>query len=279
MKTVLTLFLSLIVTCSFGQDKVYETFKSTRIINGHSTESLWKREMNFFLGHRFGDFTQGMSNMWNSTDVRIGVDYGVSNNLMAGFGLAKGAGPYRELADGYLKYKVLEQMTSGMPISVSLLATVSHTSMDASTDSTSAVSFTKWEHRMAYCFQALIAHKLNDRIAVQFMPTYVHRNYVAFEDENGLLSLGFAGKFQITKMFGITAEYYYLLNTNRVVGDITYRDPLSIGFEFDTGGHVFKIALTNSEGFGETQFIPHTMSSWNGGGYRFGFNLGRVFKI
>lgn len=53
----------------------------------------------------------------------------------------------------------------------------------------------------------------------------------------------------------------------------------SIGYELETGGHVFQIHFTNSFGIVESQFYPHTDTKWDDAGIRLGFNVSRVFTL
>ncbi len=275
----IALLLSIITLNSYSQEPVYHTFNTTRIGNGHSTETLWKKELDLFFGHKFGDYTNGLKNTFYTTDVSFGFDYGLTNNLLGGLSIAKGAGPYRDLINGYLKYKVKQQQKDGFPFNISVLGNTSYSTMDASTDSTSPVSFKKWEHRLAYTFQVLVSKKVNERFSIQLSPTLSHRNYVAYNDENSLFSLGFAGRYQLTKVLGITMEYYLNFPHNRQFLSQTYYDPFTLGIEFNTGGHVFRILLSNAAGFNESQFIPYTNSTWKNGGFRLGFAFGRLFKM
>ncbi len=262
-----------------GQEKVYNTFNTTRIGNGHSTETLWKKELDLFFGHKFGDYSNGLKNTFNARDVSFGADYGITNKMQVGYAISKGAGPYRELVNGYLKYKVIQQEKDGNPINLTLLANTAYSVMDASSDATSPVSFKSWEHRLSYTFQALISKKINERFSLQIAPTLSHRNYVAFEDVNTMASIGFASRYQLNKVIGVTLEYYLNLPRNRSVLGQTYYDPFTLGVEFSTGGHVFRILFSNSAGFGESQFIPYTNSTWKNGGFRLGFAFGRLFKM
>ncbi len=77
----------------------------------------------------------------------------------------------------------------------------------------------------------------------------------------------------------LTTEYYLNLPNSRSVLGQTYYDPLTVGVEFNTGGHVFRILFSNSAGFTESQFIPYTNSTWSNGGFRLGFAFGRLFKM
>ena len=111
------------------------------------------------------------------------------------------------------------------------------------------------------------------------MPTYVHRNYVAYEDEKGLFAMGIGGRLKLTRQFGIIADYFYVLPNLRKINGSVYYDPLSIGIEIETGGHVFHINFTNSQGIIENEFVPHTGTDWLKGEFRFGFNISRLFDL
>lgn len=279
LKSILLIITVCFSSTVLAQEKVYNTFNTTRLGNGHTTETLWKRELDLFFGHKFGDYSNGLKNTFYTTDVSFGADYGITNNLLTGFSISKGAGPYRELVNVFFKYKVMQQEKGGNPVNIALLANASYSTMEASSDSTSPVSFQKDVHRLAYTFQALISKKLNDRFSVQVVPTLMHRNYVAFEDVNTMGSIGFGARVQINKVLAFTTEYYLNLPNSRSVLGQTYYDPLTLGLEFNTGGHVFRILFSNSPGFTESQYLPYTNSTWENGGFRLGFAFGRLFKM
>jgi hypothetical protein len=88
------------------------TFNSTRVISGHSVEVLPEKTFEMRIEHRFGDIAgdnggvQTMFGFDNVSDMRIALEYGVTKNLMLGFGRCKGTGvPYRSLLDGFVKYR------------------------------------------------------------------------------------------------------------------------------------------------------------------------------
>ena len=58
-----------------------------------------------------------------------------------------------------------------------------------------------------------------------------------------------------------------------------YKNPLSIGVDIETGGHVFQLHFTNATGMNEKAFITGTTNSWAKGEIGFGFNLSRVFTV
>ena len=54
---------------------------------------------------------------------------------------------------------------------------------------------------------------------------------------------------------------------------------LHIGFEFETGGHVFHVNFTNSRGMLENDFLPYNSANWAQGAFRLGFTISRTFPL
>lgn len=263
---------------------IEQTFQSTRIVSGHSVECLRKNVLEFRVEHRFGDFAgsqggiQTLFGIDNSSDIRLALEYGITNNIMIGIGRSKGAGtPYRGLLDGFAKYRFLQQKRHKMPLSMTLVGGVFYTTMKASPDIYSVAHFPKQEHRFAYFAQLNIARKFGNLVSLALMPTLVHRNYVVADDQNTLFSLGGAMRWSITQRLGLTVEYYHVFNKNTIRP--TNYNALGFAVEILTFGHNFTVFVTNSKGFGETQFITNTYENWLKGQFRIGFCIGRKFEF
>ena len=261
------------------------TFSSTRVVNGHSVETLSKGTYEFRIEHRFGDIAGvngGIQNMFgfdNLSDMRIALEYGVTDQLMLGFGRSKGTGtPYRSLVDCFIKYKVISQEPKKSPISITAIAGSSFTYMTASADEGLVTHFPKAVHRLNYFAQVNIAHHFSDRGALQLSPTLVHRNYVANSDANELFALGVSGRIRLTSRFALIGEYYHCFNGSQT-RQSGFTNSGAIALEWFTFGHNFTINITNSGGIGETQFIPYTTEQWQDGQFRLGFTVGRKFVI
>ena len=259
------------------------TFNSTRVISGHSVEVLPEKTFEMRIEHRFGDIAglnggvQTMFGFDNVTDMRIALEYGVTKNLMLGFGRCKGTGvPYRSLLDGFVKYRFLEQVKDSMPVSLALIGGASFTYEKASSDISNVNHFPNVIHRFSYYTQLNLARRFGKLLSVSIMPTLVHRNYVADMDLNTLLTLGGAMRFRLSKKFFFLTEYYHCFNGSeyRQQG---YQNSLGIALEWSTFGHNFIINFTNSKGLGETQFIPYTRANWLDGQFRMGFCVSRQF--
>ncbi len=253
----------------------YATFKSTRIVTGHSIERMQEGQLDFRISHRFGQINSGAYEFWglDQANIHLSLEYGITNWLMVGMG----RGTYEKTFDGFMKYSILRQSKGerNMPVSFSYLTCM-------------AINTLKWKvpgelpfwDRASYVHQLLIARKFNERLSLELNPTFVHRNMVPTElDPNDLWAIGIGGRFKLTKRISINAEYYYVIPPVNDYRSIDTYNPLSIGFDIETGGHVFQLHITNSVAMIEKGFIGETTGNWFDGGIHIGFNISRVFAL
>ena len=288
MRLLLLLIGGLYLSSATAQDaeRVIQTFKDDKIVNTHSIETLPARKLDVRIGHRFGDLL-GDNGGWptlygleNATDVMIGAAYGVTNELSVGFHRTKGSGTLTALLNGTVKYRLLYQKTdNSSPVSLTFvgISTVSTTSRSPSEEA--ITSFPKTSHRFVHAAQLLVARKFGDRCSFQLIPSYVHRNLVTNEDENGIFSLGAAFRFQINKVLGVIGDLTYPFSSLRMPEGSGFYPPIGIGLEIDTGGHVFQVNFTNATGIIETDYIPYTRSNWTDLEFRLGFAISRKFTL
>lgn len=252
---------------------VTATFKSTRVINGHSTENAAAGVLDFRISHRFGYLSGGTGTLFglDAASMRIGFEYGISERLMAGVGRST----YQKALDGFVKYKILRQSTGkkAMPLSLSYFANTGINTLPWSFPDRENY----FSSRMSYTHQLLIARKFSDALSLQLSPTLVHRNLVATKAEkNDVFAIGIGGRQKLTSRTTVNAEYFYVL-PNQIAG--TYKNGLSLGLDLETGGHVFQLHVTNSQGMIEQAFITENTGDWLKGNVRFGFNISRVFTV
>lgn len=264
-----------------SQDTVAEinyataTFKSTRIMNGHSIEKMPPGQLDFRISHRFGLLNSGPYEFFglDQSNVHFGFNYGITDWLMLGIG----RGTYEKTFDGFAKFTCLRQSSGArvMPVSVSMLTSVSVKSVKWSDPE--RVNY--FSSRLSYVGQVMIARKISPGFSVQITPTYVHRNLVPTElDPNDLFAVGAGGRIKLTRRISFNAEYFYLVNSKARMSQTIY-DPLSLGFDIETGGHVFQLIFTNSLAMTEKGFIGETTGNWLKGDVHFGFNISRVFTL
>lgn len=250
------------------------TFRGTRIINGHSVEMLRQGEMEMIINHRFGRFNEGFNELFglDQANIRIGLDYGIKDWFSAGLGRSSLGKEF----DGFVKLRLLRQRLKGlggMPFSLTFFSSTAYNSAKV-TDDTRPLA---WQNRLAFTSQFYLARKFSDRFSAQLMPSYVHYNLVATNDQsNDLVALGAAFRYKVSKNFAVTGEYFHNLY-GQVQDGAT--NPLSFGVDINTGSHVFQLHLTNSTAMIEKQFIGETNGNWLDGDIHLGFNMVRTFKL
>ena len=250
------------------------TYKTTRIINGHSIETVSKNEMDLKISHRFGFVNSGAYDLFglDQATIRIGVDYGITDNLNIGVGRST----YEKTYDGFVKYKFLQQKSGAKntPITAAWISHMGINTLQTFGQGKDQVNFT---HRLHFTHQLLIARKFSEGFSAQITPSFVHRNLVdSLHHNNDVLALGIGVRQKINNRVSVNVEYFY------TVGDPLSEfnaNALSLGFDIETGGHVFQLFLTNAAAPFEKGFITDTVGKWSKGDIRFGFNVARIFNF
>jgi len=250
-------------------------FKSTHVINGQSVMQMHKNHLDFRIEHRFGLISDGIYNFFglDQSSIRLTLDYALTDWLTVGIGRSS----FDKTYDGSLKFRILRQSTGkvNMPISLSF-----YTDLAAFTRDFSDPTRTNYNSsRLSFVNQILVARKFTDKFSLQLSPTMVHRNLApTVLDPNDIYSLGIGGRYKITKRMALTAEYFYSIRPPR--SSEVYHDPIAIGIDIETGGHVFQIMLTNSPVMFDSGFITGTHNeNFFKGDIHLGFNISRIFSF
>lgn len=252
-------------------DYTTATFKTTRIVNGHSVENVAPGVLDFRISHRFGNVNGGAYALYglDEASMRMGFDYGLSKRWMIGIGRST----YQKQFDAFTKFKLLRQSTSGMPLTMSAVGTIMYKTLKF--DNPDRDNFLS--SRLFYSGQLLIGRKFSESLSLQLMPTIVHYNLVTgATDPNDIFALGAGGRMKLSKRVSVNVEYYYQLDEFKLPGTT---NSLSVGFDIETGGHVFQVYCTNSTGMTERTFISETNGNFFEGDIRLGFTISRVFTI
>ncbi|WP_378174870.1 DUF5777 family beta-barrel protein [Aquimarina sp. SS2-1] len=255
------------------KEYVTSTFKGTRILNGHSIENRKKGTLEFLISHRFGRINSGLEELYglDQSNIRIALEYGITDNLMTGFGRSS----FDKTYDGFIKYKMLKQAqgSGAFPVSVSLFGSVAYRTLeDFAPDNEPTFS-----QKLTYTTQVLIARKFSPSFSLQLTPTYVHRNSVKIDsDPHGIFAMGVGGRLKLNKRFAVNGEYYYTINP---LQSLDTTNSLALGLEIETGGHVFQIILSNAITMIEKSFITESTDQFFEGDIHLGFNISRAFQI
>jgi len=248
-------------------------FKSSRVIMSHSMEMIRPGVLDFRILHRFGNINDGAYEFFglDNATMRMSFDFGITKNLMIGVGRSTNQ---KEL-DGFIKYRIIHQSKGKGVMPFSLLAVAGSTmSLLKWSDPTRKNYFTS---RMAYYGQVILGRKLSEVVSLQLMPTIVHRNLVpTANDPSDMIAVGAGARIKMSKRISFNVDYYYRVNPNETDGTF---NPLSIGFDIETGGHVFQLHFTNAIGMNEKTFLTQSTNDWSKGDIQFGFNISRTFQL
>ena len=297
MKKILLLFSLLVSISLIAQEKKDKTpvpaFSSEKVILANTTELVGKGRMDFKVTHNFDDVggsRGGIRNFFgldNTTDVRIGFEVGVSNNLDLILARAKAAGNVSRIVELGMKYRFLQQTAdNSVPVSLALFLNNGISTMKASDSPTDPNYYKNLGDRSSQVIQLIIARKIG-RVSLQLNPTFLNQGYVVPNDQKSLFALGGAIRFPVSAKVNIIIDYFHPFRSQSskdffalpAQGGIKFYDPLSIGVEILTARHVFHLNFTNAREILENRFIPRTISNWGDGEFRWGFNLSRKFTL
>lgn len=249
-------------------------FKTTSVVNSHTIRGAGQNELLFSVKHRFANFSLGHYDLFGfdiMQSARIGFEYGILDNLTVGIGRST----LEKTVDGFVKYRFITQKRDGggAPISVAFVVG-------------SDIKTNRWKLEgvnypsasgMSYFYQILIARKFSDRISIQIIPGLVHQNMVKLsEDPNDTWVTGVSGRFKISSRISFNAEYFYVYNPPV---SVEFINPLSLGFSFDTGGHIFQVNFSNAPAMTERHIFTQTAGSWLDGDFALGFSIYRTFSF
>ncbi|MBL0134734.1 MAG: hypothetical protein IPP79_12380 [Chitinophagaceae bacterium] len=264
--------LSLVDDGKKEKEFITNAFKATRVINGQSIEFLGNGVLDLRILHRFGFVNTGIKNLFglDQANMRIGIDYGISKRVMVGFGRSN---VNKEL-DVFVKYRPIWQADGpgGSPVSVVLVSGMTYNTLPWTNPNRENYITS----RMGFYNQVIIGRKFSKSFSLQLAPIFVHRNLVdSITDNNDTYALGIGARMKLSNRVAFVMDYHPIL-AGRQTGT---EDPMSIGFDIETGGHVFQLHFSNATGMNEKAFITETRGKFWKGDIRFGFNLSRVFTI
>ncbi len=260
---------------------VITAFKSLKVVNFESTKLADKKDLFLIISHRFGTVKNGIDDFFglDQSVTQIKFIYGFTDWLNIGASRSSNQKKYGLQA----KYRLMPQEEDGFPVSIVgyNLITV-NTALDK--DIYPDINF---EQRLSYTTQLLLSRKVNKNLSLLIAPTYIHENLatrsfveqedgttIAYDEKNNQYAIGVGGRYKISKHVSLNLDYGIHLNRN---SNSVYNNPLSIGVDIETGGHVFQLHFTNAQAMFEEGFIVQAQVDWSDGDFFFGFNLVRVF--
>lgn len=241
-------------------------FKALQIVTGQSTKLTAKKEWYIIVAHRFGDVSAGFKDFFglDHASTKLGVIYGISKAVSVSLSRETNMKTF----EGAVKYRLVKQ-SENFPVDI-----VGYNVMGANTElDKDTYPYLKFSDRLSYLTQALISRRFSDKLSVQLTPSFVHKNLYepTIENKNQFLA-GLGGRYKISKRVSVNAEYFVNFDDHSF-----YKNPLSLGVDIETGGHVFQLLFTNSQINSDIGYLTNATGAWGKGHIFFGFNLYRVF--
>jgi hypothetical protein len=257
------------------QQITYATFKGTQLINAATNETPGEGVLQYVIAHRFGSFNDDyLYNFFglDNAQIRMQLDYGVTDKLNVGIGRSS----FLKVADGFIKYKLLQQQTGAKNVPVSL-------TLNSSINYRNARYTDGIDHyltdRFSYMHQAIIARKWNRKLSTLVSPSIVHFNLVpTAQDPNTTAHLTLGGRYKITNRMALTGESTLLSNRELSSGE-RFTAPIALGVDIETGGHVFQLHISNTRAMNAPYWMARNPYSISNGGLFLGFNISRVFTV
>ena len=259
--------LSEIDTVAAGKSKVESAFKALKIVNLESTKLAAKGDLYFIVAHRFGSVKDGFEGFYglDQAVTQLKFVYGLNDWLTI-------SGARSEIAYDFSgKLLLKSQETNGFPVAIAGFTSLAINN----TLKESLYPEMKFDNRLVYVTQLLVSRKFSNSLSLQLSPTYFHENFVIDNNQdNSQYAIGMGGRYKFAKRWSVNVDYAAHLNRSSTS---QFRDPLSIGVDLETGGHVFQMHFSSSQGMHESGFLGNSTGDWGKGDVFFGFNLLRVF--
>lgn len=261
-------------------ETVASAFKSLKIVNLESTKLAAKGDFYFIVAHRFGFIDKGFDDFFglDNANTQLKFLYGVNDWLTVHIGRSG----FQETYDLAAKYRLYAQKENGFPVTV-----VGFNSLAINSE-LKEEDFPKlqFENRLSYVAQVLISRKFSEKLSLEIAPSVFHENtlrdlldvnnalILPNPQDNTQFAIGLGGRYKLTNRWSVNVDYAAHLNR---ASQSNYKNPLSIGVDLETGGHVFQMHFTNAQAMHETGYLGQTVGDWSDGKIAFGFNLVRVF--
>jgi len=246
---------------------VESAFKGLKIVNLESTKLAAKGELYFVVAHRFGSVKDGFEGFFGLDNAVTQIKFVYGLNKWLSVAAARSEQAY----DVSAKYRLQPQIEKGFPFTIVAFNSLAFNNLLKEHN----LPKLKFQDRMTYLAQVLISRKFNEKLSLELIPTFFHENFVENDNqENSQVAIGVGGRYKVSKRVSINMDY--AMHGNRTSSSI-YRNPLSVGVDIETGGHVFQMHFTNSQGIHEAGFLGQSTGNWADGDIYFGFNLSRVF--
>jgi len=250
-------------------------FESSFIIDNPTDLLPIRNTLEAVISHRFGTINGGTNDLvgiWAPSNIRIGLNYSITDFLTVGFGTTK----FDRLQDFNWKLALLRQTRSDrIPVNVSYYGNFT---IDARTKENFALD----QHRYSFFHQLIISRRFNQNLSLQISPSVSHYNLVPERMRNDMIALSAGGRYKISPQTSILVDYTHPF-VHHLGGaeydEIDPEDGLSVGVEFRTSSHAFQIYLSNYNGIVPQKNVMFNQNNFFDGDILIGFTITRLYNF
>jgi len=247
-----------------------QLFHSTQVVNLPTVETIRKGEFEFEISHRFIpplDQKGAFLGIDGPVNMRIALAYGITDRLLINLGRSN----REDNLDLRLKYKLFWFRHKTFPFSIAVRAGTAWTTQVTGGHRSNSRNF-------QYYGQIIFNTLLFKKLGMGIVPSYLYNSHIYCQEIQTTTTLGSYMQYYLNTIWSL-----YIEMNNTMNGYRHSNDAVSLGFEIETGGHFFKIFLTNSQMLNPSQFLAGADLGYFASGstknWRIGFNITRILKF
>ncbi len=272
-KIVASVILALLFVPLFSQeseDFPIRVFETSILIDNQTVATPFKGMLEFEIHHRFGTVNNGLDDLfglWAPANIRLGLNYGITDKLMIGAGTAKNF----KAQDLAVKYALLQQTSSGsVPFSLSFYGNVGLNLLNENTFGPAH----DWReiHRLSYFSQILLARRFGEKLSLQLAPTFIWFNAVELGYKNANYGISAGARYNVAGSHSLIVEYDQLFNKQENE-ELNPKPQIALGWEIGTATHAFQVFFANYKDIlGQYNFL-YNQNSISDGNFLIGLNV------
>ncbi|PIP77549.1 MAG: hypothetical protein COW85_08350 [Ignavibacteria bacterium CG22_combo_CG10-13_8_21_14_all_37_15] len=244
-----------------------QLFHSPQSINLPTAETLQKGDFEFEISHRFlPSIKDGSKNLYGfdgPVNMRLALGYAVTDDLV----LTLGRSNVDDNLDLRGKYRLLQFKETFLPLLVGVQFGIAKNTQPIRPIASSGRAY-------QYFGQIIFNTMIDKKLGIGLVPSYLYNSNIYRADVQNSFTLGMNLQYYISNMVSALAEFNPTVN-----GYLNRFNSAAFGFELETGGHFFKIILTNNAKLNPAQFLSGADKDFGNGEWRLGFNITRLLKF
>ena len=282
----LVLILAAIPTFLLAQDTtkvqtpaaepVKNTFECPWLINNQTVEGVHAHAFSFIMQHRFGTLSDA-SDLYGiyaaGANIRLGINYGITNRLSVGVGVTKN----NMLYDFEWKYILLRQTPGKSPVTLTYYGNVMRSASPQTEFINETGSYSATD-RLSYFNEIMVARKFSKAFSVQGSFSYTHLNIVDSTQTNNIMGFSVIARYKYSVTSSVHFEFDYPIT---IQPSNTYSTPQKpnpgIGYQYSTGNHQFQLFLCAANNIATQQIMAYNTNDFTKKQYLLGFNITRLF--